>query len=370
VKKIGLAAGLLVVAGAVAVFSGVRAQDNGLPPPAQGTAAQATTPAGGPPAGTTRYIVGGDARDDLSHVVPWAFKQATARGASAFFFLGDMELTPSWDSSFQKELNNLKPMPFYPAIGNHEVTLFGTQIGLITKIEKFLDPDQIQKNVDKFTKNFVGSAANPVPLAPLKGQVAFGTNVKTIHWVSLDNVSQPGFGPAQLEWLEGDLKAASADPSKPWIVVGMHKALYGNGTTTHAMGDPLEKNSASVEATVIAESNKALALFQQYGVKLVIASHEHLYAKLDSSKMGGIESYITGGMGAPLKNPALPNTTAKHHILQLDSTSAGITVTVLWFDGTQTLAAPSAPDTVDGTPAPAAPAQDQAPAPEQSQTPK
>ena len=202
-------------------------------------ASRGSTPAASdPPPGTTRYIVGGDSRDDKSHVVKWAFAEAKARGASAFFFLGDMELTPQWDSKFQKELEDLKPMPFYPAIGNHEVVLFGTQLGIITRLEGFLDPDQVQENINKFTKKFLNTAQTPVTLAPLKGKVAFSTNVKTIHWISLDNVSQPGFGQDQLAWLETDLKAANADPAKPWIFVGMHKALYNNGTTTHAMGGP------------------------------------------------------------------------------------------------------------------------------------
>src|SRR5581483_7182689 len=34
------------------------------------------------------YFVGGDARDDYAHCVPWSFDQANKRGAKGFFFLG------------------------------------------------------------------------------------------------------------------------------------------------------------------------------------------------------------------------------------------------------------------------------------------
>jgi hypothetical protein len=341
VKRAFVPAALVAAAAAVAWLLG-------------GPKAPAPAPATGPPAGTTRYIVGGDARDDKSHVVPWAFNEAKARSASAFFFLGDMELTPQWDSAFQKEIDALKPMPFYPTIGNHEVVRFGTQRGLVTKLESFLDPDQVQENIDKFTKRFLNTAETPVAPAPLKGKVAFSTNVKTLHWISLDNVSQPGFGQDQLAWLETDLKAAAADPAKPWIVVGMHKALYNNGTTTHAMGDPTEGNSDSVRAVVIAESEWALQLFQQYNVSVIIASHEHLYAYLDPAKTTWrIPAYITGGMGAPLKKPALPNTRIQHHILQLDTTSDGVTVTPIWFEGTPSMS--SGEDEDDKAPKPPAP---------------
>lgn len=69
--------------------------------------------------------MGGDSRDDSSHVVPWAFREARARGASAFLFLGDMEITPQIDAAFAAALKDLDPVPFYPVLGNHEIKSFG-----------------------------------------------------------------------------------------------------------------------------------------------------------------------------------------------------------------------------------------------------
>jgi hypothetical protein len=77
------------------------------------------------PASGVRFAIGGDSRDDKSHVLPWAFREAKARRVSAFIFLGDMELTPSLDGHFERALVLLDPVSFYPVLGNHEVKTFG-----------------------------------------------------------------------------------------------------------------------------------------------------------------------------------------------------------------------------------------------------
>jgi len=78
-----------------------------------------------PGPGVVRYIAGGDSRNDSSHVIPWAFGEAKARGATGFIFLGDMELTPQFDSAFAEKLAQLDPVLFLPALGNHEIKVLG-----------------------------------------------------------------------------------------------------------------------------------------------------------------------------------------------------------------------------------------------------
>src|SRR6266849_3481139 len=78
-----------------------------------------------PPQGVIRLAIGGDSRDDRSHVVPWAFREARRRGARAFFFLGDMEITRLADRFFVAQLVELHGIPFYPLLGNHEVEFLG-----------------------------------------------------------------------------------------------------------------------------------------------------------------------------------------------------------------------------------------------------
>jgi hypothetical protein len=263
------------------------------------------------PDGHVRFIVGGDSRDDASRVLPWAFREAKARGASAFIFLGDMELTPSFDAHFRAELDGLGGIPFYPALGNHEVKLLGA-FGLgQASAEK------------KFREHFLGTKYTPIRSA-LADRVVYSVNLPGhVHFVALDNVTQGGFGKDQLAWLEKDLDDARGDPEVRHIFVGMHKPLAHNGVSSHGMdedGRVGEDDSAA-----------ALAMFQHARVELVLASHVHQFIRFNQ---GGIASYITGGLGAPL-NRAGPDH-AFHHFLVVDVAGDRVDVDVVRFDGKQT----------------------------------
>lgn len=74
----------------------------------------------------------------------------------------------------------------------------------------------------------------------------------------------------------------------------------------------------------LTESDTALVLFQQYGVSLILASHFNSYV---TYQQGGIDTHVTGGMGAPL----LKN--GYHHFLILSVGPSKIDVTVVKFPG-------------------------------------
>ena len=275
------------------------------------------------PEGHVRIVVGGDSRDDSAHVLPWAFREAKARGASAFLFLGDMELTPSFDAHFRRELDELQGVPFYPTLGNHEVKLIGAFSLGQAAAEK------------KFRENFLGTKYTPVKSA-LADRVVYSVNLPGhVHFVALDNVTQAGFGKDQLAWLEKDLDDARGDPDVRHVFVGMHKPLAHNGASAHGMdedGKIGEDDSAA-----------ALAMFQRARVELILASHVHQFIRFEQ---GGIRSYITGGLGAPL-NRAGPDH-AFHHFLVVDVAGDRVDVEVVRFDGKPSLepdnVSPSAPD--------------------------
>lgn len=255
-----------------------------------------------------RYLVGGDSRDDKSRVVPWAFAEAKARGATAFLFLGDMELTPELDAHFQDELALLDPVPFYPALGNHEVK----QLGALS-----IGASHFAR---VYRESFLGVPRTPVR-SSLPDRVVYSVDLPgALHFIALDNVSHDGFGVDQLAWLERDLDQARSNPATRHIVVGMHKPLAHNGVSTHGM------DSDSPQA--VWESDSALALFQKSKVELILASHVHRYAHFEQ---GGIRSYVTGGLGAPLDHVGPEQ--AFHHLLQLDVADKGIDVEVVKFPG-------------------------------------
>jgi hypothetical protein len=219
-----------------------------------------------------------------------------------------MELTPQLDAHFSNELPLLDPIPFYPALGNHEVRVFGfAPIG----------NEQAEK---AFRARFLGTPRTPVT-SSIEDKVVYSVDVPGgVHFIALDNVSQAGFGPAQLEWLSHDLERAGADAKVRYVVIGMHKPLAHNGVSTHGM------DSDGPQA--VADSDAALALFVEHHVSLVLASHVHEFAHFNQA---GIDSYITGGLGAPLDRSGEDH--AFHHFLQLDVGDDAIHVTVVRFDG-------------------------------------
>jgi len=242
-----------------------------------------------------RLAIGGDSRDDHSHVLPWAFTEARRRGANAFLFLGDLKLTRLLDKLAAEQLAKLDGVPFYPVIGNHEVEFLGA----------FRLPGSAHA-VKEFKEEFL--AAPGLKIAPLADVAAYSVDLGgRIHFIALDNVSRPGegFGAQQLAWLAADLQAASS--AKKVILVGMHKALAKNPVTTHAMDED--------GPSAIADSDAALALFKQYKAAMVFVSHSHMYA---SYNQDGIEVRLTGGLGAPLVKGLADADGGFHHFLLLD----------------------------------------------------
>ena len=269
-----------------------------------------------PPPRTVRVAIGGDARDDVSNVTRWAFAEANRRGAKAFFFLGDLELTPAEDALFLPKLASLGRVPFYPLMGNHEVETLG----------RFRPSDpETRERVKKFKVRFV--TAPGVVFAPVEDELAYSADLDGgIHLIAMDNVSRraEGFGSEQLAWLEKDLQTAAA--AHKTILVGMHKGLANNPVTKHAMD---EDGHDAVQ-----DSETALGLFSKYKVAMVVVSHSHMYAAYcqwpgkgvstlpcpaaDSAKGAAVEVRLTGGMGAPLVHGLAPSDGGFHHFLLVD----------------------------------------------------
>jgi hypothetical protein len=258
-----------------------------------------------------RYFIGGDARNDRAGVLPWALKEAKQRSARGFIFLGDMELTPQLDARFERELVELDPIQFFPVLGNHEIKLFG-----VVGLEK-------EEAESRFQAHFLGTKRTPVR-SWFSDRVAYSRDLDGgVHFVALDNVSQRGFGAEQLERLAEDLTAARRNAATRYVIVGMHKALAHNPATTHSMDEDGENG--------VNDSNAALKLFQEAHVTAIFASHVHEYVTFEQ---GGIPTYVTGGLGAPLARSSSSDAVVlRHHVLQLDVLDSRLDVTFVPFEG-------------------------------------
>jgi hypothetical protein len=290
-------------------------------PPSAVPAGQPTVAATGapskPPPAAVRYIVAGDSRQDVSHVVPWAFHEAKTREVAAFFFLGDMAVKPSLDEHFRAALTDLAPIAFYPVLGNHE--------GVHRKLAQELPREERVRALSAYRALFLGTPSTPVQSA-FDDRLAYSVDLPgAVHFVALDNVSQPGFGKEQLTWLAADLDAVRKLPDGKLrhVIVGMHKALAGSGITTHAMDED--------GPSALADSAAALALCEQAHVEIIVASHFHSFAEYAQH---GIRSFITGGMGAPLDASPKGKEPPFHHLLVVGvPEGAPLTVELVRFPG-------------------------------------
>ena len=97
--------------------------------------------------------------------------------------------------------------------------------------------------------------------------------------------------PEQLNWLARELKGSNS----PWKICFFHHPLYSSG----------KQHGSDVDLRRFLEP-----LFLEYGVKVVLAGHEHFYERLKPQK--GIYYFISGG-SAKLRrdNIARTNLTAK-----------------------------------------------------------
>jgi Calcineurin-like phosphoesterase len=282
------------------------------------------------PAGAARLVVGGDSRKSFTGdasgqgVLRWAFALAGRAGASAFLYLGDMQRTPPAESYFEQDLATLSPsVVFCPVYGNHEALFLGA-------VDVFPDSLGTRRFARDFLPGCVGPELPVVAERATAGRVYYSVELPgDVHFVALDNVSPAlGFGEAQLLWLAQDL--ASARARRRRIVVGMHKALSGNGVTGHSMDEDVD---AADPGRVWRDGGRALQLFLANGVELVFASHEHGYWEhRQPGTDRGIRSFITGGLGAPLKTCAGPDH-AFFHVLVLDVLSDRIEVTPVRYPG-------------------------------------
>ena len=295
------------------------------------------------PAGAVRLFVGGDSRKSFTGeptgegVLRWAFDTASREGAAAFLFLGDMQRTPPAETYFKRDLATLAPgVAFCPVYGNHEALFLGA-------IDVFPEALAPQRFVHDFLPGCVGPELPVVAERAAAGRVFYSVELPgDVHFVALDNVSPAlGFGQEQLLWLAEDL--ASARARRRRIVVGMHKALAGNGVTGHGMD---EDEDAADPGRVWRDGARALQLFLANGVELLLASHEHGFWEYRQSVAStpahpedvipspnrGIRSFITGGLGAPLKTCSGPDH-AFFHVLVLDVGGGDIEVTPVRFPG-------------------------------------
>ena len=203
--------------------------------------------------------------------------------------------------------NLIDHIPFYPALGNHDVGADGGQ--------HLLDALYLPENDANHTEEF------------------YSFDRTNVHLVALNTLDRTEPGSPQYTWLEGDLERSSA----PWTFAYFHFPPY----------------SSSAHGSNLRVRDDLAPLFDRFGVDLVFSGHDHTYERtlplrgqqvVDSAcepdyvDPGGTVYIVTGGGGRRLYGSGTSYFTAysesAHHFVQVDVDQSSVNVTAIRSDGT------------------------------------
>ena len=105
-------------------------------------------------------------------------------------------------------------------------------------------------------------------------QTYYSFNHEDTHVLVMDtDRNSYSSGSAQRTFVQNDLQAASTNPNIKWIIVYLHKPMY---TSPNACGSSSCSNTGSENSNL---RNGFHAMFDQYGVDLVLQGHVHNYQR-------------------------------------------------------------------------------------------
>jgi hypothetical protein len=174
--------------------------------------------------------------------------------ANVWLWLGDNAYNSGTDAEYQSYVfniypNQLKNIPLYPSLGNHDYANVGYQ------------------NASSLSTAFPYFSIFSVPQAAEAGGVASGTekyysyNNSNVHFIVLDSYgSYNSAGSAMYNWLQNDL----ASNTQRWTIVYFHHPPYTKGS---------HDSDNSVESVSIRQNINPL--FDAYHVDLVLSGHSH-----------------------------------------------------------------------------------------------
>lgn len=265
------------------------------------------------PARPLRFAVAGDSRNCGDIVMPAIAASVKRDGAAFYWHIGDLRsnynfdedlvaeakqngksvdvLTyqrTAWPDAVRNQLMPFAPLPFYLAIGNHELVPPHTRLEFIAQFADWLNQPSIsaQRLADDPTDHAV--------------RLWFHWIVQGTDFISLDSATDDMFDSAQLAWFEKRLAEDAGNPAIHTVVVGSHSPLPHSIACYHSMSDSPQMNATGTRAY------RDLLRFRTSSGKPVylFASHSHFVIGnvFDSdywrANGGVIPGWIIGTAGA------------------------------------------------------------------------
>jgi predicted phosphodiesterase len=200
------------------------------------------------------FLVAGDSRsyyNDWDEVVG---AMVTNENARLLFFggdiLNDFDTQSEWYEWMNPAQRLIGYVPFISNKGNHEDDVTG-------------DPWDNYLNTFAFPSN----------------EEYFSFDYGNSHFIILN--TEDSSDSAQKTWLESDLQAASSDPSIEWIFVSHHRPPYSSGGHDSDSGP----------------RDNFVPLYQQYGVDMVFAGHNHFYQRTYPLNCTDIDNPVVSDWG-------------------------------------------------------------------------
>jgi 3',5'-cyclic AMP phosphodiesterase CpdA len=211
-----------------------------------------------PPPGTRKafkFLVFGDSGEGTPGQLQLADRMPGEKAALAIH-VGDVAYDNGTEIDFDfrhfavyKDL--LGAVPFYPALGNHDIR---TEMGQ-PYLDAFHLPDDNAERTERYYSFQYGNVFF----------VALDSNTGPSYVQRFGDLRDPGS--AQVRWLEAELRRARSDPTVDWIVAYFHHPPFSSGGGIGGHGsDLLLRRSVQ-------------PLFDRYAVDLVFSGHDHDYER-------------------------------------------------------------------------------------------
>jgi len=204
----------------------------------------------------------------------------------------------TWRSFFQNNMRSARNRPWMPSAGNHENEMGNGSQGMLAYQTWFSLPDNHQQQ--DWQGNWYWFKVGSVAVVSLNNDdvcLQAGSYVKYRLDSNKDTARRQDYingysQGAQKAWLERTLRKIRANSDIDWIVVCMHQVAM---------------SSAHFNGADLGIRQQWLPLFEQYGVDLVVAGHEHHYERTHA--VHGFDATILGPTGTQLRTPT-PQTSA------------------------------------------------------------
>jgi calcineurin-like phosphoesterase family protein len=266
-----------------------------------------------PAATAWSFAVSGDSRNCGNVVMPAIATGVMHHGASLYWHLGDFRALynfdediqhepehlarplsisdyeqVAWDDFLQNQIAPFAHVPVFLGIGNHETVPPHTRELYLIQFADWLETPKLREQRLRDDPHAYWLTAY------------YHWIERGVDFINLDNATEDQFDDTQLAWVEKVLRAESANPEIPTIVVGMHEAL----PESIAKGHSMNQSPAGTESGRRVHQDLLKAQNEGHKRVYILAGHLHNFMGESSTRSTGARMAMSFPAGSSVR-PAL-----------------------------------------------------------------